>query len=224
MKDPTDRKDLCRVLLVEDHPMFRERLAMLINKELNMSVRHETDNIRDAIGFIERSEVDIAIVDITLKGASGLELIKNIRSLGINLPVLVLSMHEEHLYAERALRAGARGYIMKSEASSEVVSAVRTVWSGEVYLSEAMKSRMLDRLTQSPQKLVSHGVEALTDRELEVFQQIGNGRNTREISVMLGLSESTVETYRARIKDKLGLRNAAELAQRAVHWVSSGGV
>jgi DNA-binding NarL/FixJ family response regulator len=210
----------CKVLLVEDHPMFRERLAHLINKDLGMAVCGEADNIGDAMGIIRDLQPDIAIVDISLRGSSGLELIKDIRAEGFALPVLVLSMHAEELYAERALRAGAKGYIMKSEASSEVLEAIRTVQRGEVYVSRPMVGKLLTRMTSTVQRTESTGVGSLADRELEVFQLIGQGRNTREIAKLLKLGESTIETYRARIREKLGLRNTAELAQRAAQWVT----
>ncbi|OAI56627.1 LuxR family transcriptional regulator [Verrucomicrobiaceae bacterium SCGC AG-212-N21] len=210
----------CKVLLVEDHPMFRERMALLINKDLGMVVCGEADNIADAMSIIIEKEPDIAIVDITLRGSSGLELLKDIRAQGLALSVLVLSMHAEELYAERALRAGAKGYIMKSEASSEVIEAIRTVQRGEVYVSRPMVGKILMRMSSSAHKTEAIGVDALADRELEVFQLIGQGRNTREIAKLLNLGESTIETYRARIREKLGLRNTAELAQRAAQWVT----
>jgi DNA-binding NarL/FixJ family response regulator len=210
----------CKVLLVEDHPMFRERMAHLINKDLGMTVCGEADNIAMAMEIIKTEQPDIAIVDISLRGSSGLELIKDIRAQGFALPVLVLSMHAEELYAERALRAGAKGYIMKSEASTEVIEAIRTVHRGEVYVSRPMVGKILLRMASSSQRVEAIGVDSLADRELEVFQLIGQGRNTREIAKLLNLGESTIETYRARIREKLGLRNTAELAQRAAQWVT----
>lgn len=216
-KDPSKK---CRVLLVEDHPMFRERLAILINKDLGMTVCGETDNIAGAMGIIREAGPDIAIVDISLRGSSGLELLKDIRAQGIELAVLVLSMHAEETYAERALRAGAKGYIMKSEASSEVIEAIRTVQRGGIYVSKSMVGTILQRMSSTLGGRRGSGLEQLADRELEVFQMIGQGRNTREIAKALNLGESTIETYRARIREKLGLRNAAELAQRASQWVT----
>lgn len=209
-----------KVLLVEDHPMFRERLAHLINKDLGMQVCGETDNIPAALELIRTMQPDIAVVDISLRGPGGLELLKDIRAHGLQVAVLVLSMHAEELYAERALRAGARGYIMKSEASSEVVEAIRTVARGEVYVSKPMVGRILSGLSTTSPRGERRGIEALTDRELEVFQLIGQGRNTGEIARSLHLGETTIETYRARIREKLGLRNAAELAQRAARWAA----
>ena len=207
-----------RVILVEDHPMFRERLTMLINKDLGMVVCAEADNTRTAMTLIQREKPDVAIVDITLQGTSGLELIKDIKAQGITMPVLVLSMHEETLYAERVLRAGARGYIMKSEASSEVVKAIKRVVAGDVYLSGKMTAQVLDRMSQR-KPVESKNAELLTDRELEVFHLIGSGKTTREIAQQLVLGETTVETYRARIKEKFGLRNAVELSQAATRWL-----
>lgn len=221
MTDPGSEK--IKVMLVEDHPMFRERLTMLINKDLGMVVCAEADNTRTAMSLVQREKPDVAIVDITLNGASGLELIKDLKAQEVALPVLVLSMHEESLYAERVLRAGARGYIMKSEASSEVVKAVKRVVGGEVYLSSKMTAQILDRMSQR-RPMESKSAELLTDRELEVFQLIGSGKTTKEIARQLVLGDTTVETYRARIKEKLGLRNASELSQAATRWlVEQGG-
>jgi DNA-binding NarL/FixJ family response regulator len=208
------------VVIVEDHPLFRERLALLINKELDMLVCGEADNIRQAMEIIQSTRPDAAVVDITLKGSSGLELIKDIKAQAINLPVLVLSMHDESLYAERVIRAGAKGYITKDEASEKVMSAIRKVVAGEIYLSETMTSRVLKNLSG---KTGEHGspLERLTDRELEVFQLIGKGKTAKEIAELLNLGLTTIDTYRARIKEKLNLRNATELVHEAAEWVRS---
>lgn len=200
--------------------MFRERMAHLINKDLGMTVCGEADNIAEAMEIIKAERPDIAIVDISLRGSSGLELLKDIKAQGVDISVLVLSMHAEELYAERALRAGAKGYIMKSEASTEVIEAIRTVQRGEVYVSRPMVGKILMRMASSAGRSDISGVDSLADRELEVFQLIGQGRNTREIAKALNLGESTIETYRARIREKLGLRNTAELAQQAARWVT----
>lgn len=202
--------------------MFREHLAQLIDRDLGFSVCGEADNISDALRLIHDLKPDVAIVDITLKGSSGLELVKNIKAQGIELNVLVLSMHDEDLYAERALRAGAKGYITKNEASTEVVKAIRCVMNGEIYASHQVTSRLLERMTQKKSVELA-GVETLADRELEVFQMLGRGKNTRETAQALSLGESTVETYRARIKEKLHLRSAAELYLRAGQWVRDNG-
>lgn len=211
-----------KVLLVEDHPMFREHLGMLIKRELGLTICGEADNIRDAMRLIKETRPDIAIVDITLHGSSGLELLKDLKAQGLDLKILVLSMHDEELYAERSLRAGAQGYISKNEASKEVVKALRSVLSGEIYVSQRMNARLLSRMTQkrSPELV---GMETLADRELEVFQLLGRGKSTKEIADSLHLGESTVETYRARIKEKLHLRSAAELYLRAGEWVREHG-
>lgn len=208
-----------KVVLVEDHPMFRERLAHLINKDLLMSVVGEADNIRDAMAVIESTQPDIAIVDISLNGPGGLELIKNLKAQGIKVPVLVLSMHDEALYAERVLRAGASGYITKNEAASEVRAAVQKVLSGDIYLSPTTTSRLLQRLSGTQVQPRASGIDSLTDRELEVFRLLGNGLNSREIADQLGLGETTVNSYRFRIRIKLNIKNAAELYRHAANWV-----
>jgi DNA-binding NarL/FixJ family response regulator len=209
----------CKVLLVDDHPMFREHLAQLINRELGFTVCGEADNIHDAMQLTLDTKPDIAIVDITLHGASGLEFLKNMKAQGINTNVLVLSMHEEALYAERSLRAGAKGYITKNEASATVIKAIRTVMAGDVYASKRVTATILERLSVKGSAPESGGVSTLADRELEVLQLLGRGKTTREIAQTLGLGASTVETYRARIKDKLQLRSSAELYLRAGQWV-----
>jgi DNA-binding NarL/FixJ family response regulator len=211
-----------KVLLVEDHPMFREHLGAMIKRELGLSICGEAANIQDAMLQIIETKPDVAIVDITLQGSSGLELLKDLKAQGIEVDVLVLSMHDEELYAERALRAGAKGYISKNEASKEVVKALRSVLSGEIYVSQRMNARLLSRITQK-RSTVLVGMETLADRELEVFQLLGRGKSTKEIADSLHLGESTVETYRARIKDKLQLRSAAELYLRAGEWVREHG-
>lgn len=212
-----------KVLLVEDHPMFREHVGQLINRDLGMEVCGEADNIRDAMILIQEKQPDIAIVDLTLRGSSGLELLKDLKAQQIDIPVLVLSMHDEELYAERSLRSGAKGYITKNEASSEVVKAIRKVMAGEVYVSKRMTARLLERMTQKRPATDLNGMTLLADRELEVFQLLGRGKSTHEIAVALNLGDSTVETYRARIKEKLQLRSAAELYLRAGQWVREHG-
>ncbi len=215
-----DTQQKIRVVLVEDHPMFREQLAQLINKEAEMIVCGEADNIHDALQLIESKGADIAIVDLTLKGPSGLELIKNLKAKELDVPVLVLSMHDESLYAERVLKAGGRGYITKNEVSREVMTAIRAVLRGEIYLPARIASRILESVSSGRKN--ENGVTQLTDRELEVFELIGRGRSTREISNSLHLGVSTVDTYRARIKTKLHLENSSQLCHEAIRWVSEG--
>lgn len=211
-------KSVVNVLLVEDHPMFRERLASVISKRGDMAVCGEADNVRDAIALAEKLHFNIAIVDITLRGSNGLDFIKDLKAREIDLPVLVLSMHDEAVYAERVLRAGARGYITKYEASSEVMAAIEQVLNGEVYLSRVMTNRMLGRFAVGKRASEAGGVGALTDRELEVFQRIGRGETARDIAEELHVGVTTVDTYRARIKEKLGLKNGNELQRRAMEW------
>jgi DNA-binding NarL/FixJ family response regulator len=208
-----------RVVIVDDHPLFRDRLSQLINHELDMEVCGESETAEQAIQLIRRVTPDLAIVDITLKGSSGLELIKGIRALSIGIPILVLSMHEESLYAERALRAGATGYITKNQGAEEVLAAIRRVLTGEIYLSNKMTSVVLRNLTIPGSKVMPRPVDRLADRELEVLELIGRGNTTRQIADKLQLGAATVDTYRARIKEKMNFRNAAELQHFAIRWV-----
>jgi DNA-binding NarL/FixJ family response regulator len=208
-----------QVVLVEDHPMFREQLAHLINKQADMAVCAEADNATDGLAVINRLQPALAIIDITLKNSSGLELLKDLRAQEIKVPVLMLSMHAESLYAERALRAGANGYITKEEASAKVMTAIRQVLSGEVYLDPRFMKRVVSQILVNPRNNSASRIERLTDRELAVFELIGEGRTTREVGVRLRVSVATVETYRARIKEKLGLENAGQLHARASSWV-----
>jgi DNA-binding NarL/FixJ family response regulator len=207
-----------RVVIVEDHPMFRERLIQLINKEPDMMVSGEADNIRDGFELVVNGGATVGVIDITLKGSSGLELIKNLKSAGVDIPLLVLSMHDESLYAERALRAGARGYITKHEASSKIMTALRQVLAGDIYLGQQTTTKILSHIAGRRQTQVT-GVERLTDRELEVFELLGCGRTTSQISAKLNLGTASVETYRARIKEKLKLDNTAQLRSEAARWV-----
>lgn len=217
MKAPAKFKQV-RVVLVEDHLMFREWLGTMLAKEKAFTVCGEADNVADAVGVIKRTKPDIAIVDLTLRGSSGLELIKDLKAQELDVPVLVLSMHDEELYAERVLRAGARGYISKHEATTTLTEAIETVLSGEVYLGGKITAKVLKKLSGGGSAKIT-GLDRLADRELEVFQLIGKGYNSRKIAEQLHLGESTVETYRARIKEKLGLKDAAELYTRAALWV-----
>lgn len=207
-----------RVVIVEDHPLFRERLGQLINKSDDMSVAGESNNIRDGFALIQRIKPSVAIIDISLKGSSGLELLKNLRAHQIDVPVLVLSMHDESLYAERALRAGARGYITKHEASRTVMAAIRQVLKGQIYLNPRFLSQLMGRVLtgRSPS---ARPIDLLADRELEVFELIGRGLTTQEIGTQLHLGITTVDTYKARIKEKLDLQNAARLRVEASRWV-----
>jgi len=216
------RKEIS-VVIVEDHRMFREQLVRLINKTDGMKVCGEADNIRDGFALIKQLKPSIAIVDITLKGSSGLELLKDLRAQGVAVPAVVLSMHDESLYAERALRAGARGYVTKSEDSAKLLRAIRQVLNGEIYLNRSFMSRMVHRMVNGRGNGRDNGgalpVDRLADRELEVFDLVGRGLTTRQIATQLGLGVTTVDTYQARIKEKLNLENAARLRIEASRWV-----
>lgn len=213
----SDKKPI-RVFLVEDHPVFRLGLRELIEQELDLQVCGEAENIGTAWDRIVRIRPDLVVVDISLVGRSGLELVKQLKDEFAEMPTLVLSMHEEALYAERSLQAGARGYIMKHETSDLIVDAIRKVCSGGVYLSAKVTNNILYKMVGGPAK-GPLPQQCLTNRELEVFEMIGRGLTTQEISKRLCLSAKTVGTYRERIKEKMQLRNASELAQRAVQWV-----
>ncbi len=211
-----------RIILVDDHPIVRRGMAMLINEEDDLMVCGESSTAADTLLQIGRCQPDIAVVDVSLQGASGIDLTKSIKEQYPDLPVLILSMHEETLYAERALRAGARGFVMKQEAAETVLLAIRTVIKGNVYLSEDLSSKVLRSLVDGPGAEPDHfGVDRLSDRELEVFELIGRGYATRRIADALHLSVKTIETHRAHIKQKLKLNNATELVHRAFHWIET---
>jgi DNA-binding NarL/FixJ family response regulator len=212
-----------RILLVDDHPIVLSGLSQLINYETDMSVCGQVTNAEAALKTIEDLKPDLVIVDIALKGTNGLDLIKQAKAQQPQLLMLVLSMHNEALYAERALRAGATGYIMKEELTEKLVPAIRRVLNGEIYLSEKMSTQLLSRLVKGPLEKSSAAVECLSDRELEVFQLIGQGYSARQIADQLHLSVKTIESHRERIKAKLKLGNATELVQHAFHWVQGLG-
>jgi DNA-binding NarL/FixJ family response regulator len=217
----TSRNAKARLLIVDDHPIVRQGLAQLIDRQSDLCVESEAEAAEEGLQMIRDGAFDMVIVDLSLRGLSGLELIKQIKTEFPELPVLVLSMHDELFYAERALRAGAKGYIMKQEAIEKVIEAIRKVLRGEVYVSKEVSDKLLYKfISGEPGENVSP-VERLSDRELEVFQLVGQGYGTRQVAEMLHLSIKTVESYRANIKDKLRLKNAAELMQHAVQWVQS---
>jgi DNA-binding NarL/FixJ family response regulator len=208
-----------RILIVDDHPVVRRGLRMLIDDEPDLFVCGEASDADEAIRVLDAKKPDLVIVDLSLKESSGLELIKRIKSRNAAAKMLVSSMFDESLYAERVLNAGALGYVSKQEAMEKVIEAIRCVLSGRVYLSAAMSDRMLHRLARDHQATQRSPVETLSDRELEVFEMIGRGRTTAEIAGQLHLSVKTVETHREKVKAKLGLKTAAELYQHAVRWV-----
>jgi DNA-binding NarL/FixJ family response regulator len=208
-----------RIMIVEDHPIFRLGLSELINQEDDLRVCCTAENIREAWNAFSEGEPDLIIADISLPDGDGIEWIKEITRHDRRIPVLMLSMHDELLYAERALHAGASGYIMKQEAMENVVSAIRQVLAGKTYLNERVKEHILSRISHRSRDNEKDPVERLTDRELEVFRLIGQGHRTREIADHLHLSVKTIGTYRDRIKEKLRLKHANELVRHAVHWV-----
>jgi DNA-binding NarL/FixJ family response regulator len=208
-----------RVIVVDDHPIVRQGLAQMINREPDLVVCGEAEEARSALQSIAALKPDIVVIDISLSGPSGLEILKTIRQTDPRLKVLILSMHDETIYAERALRAGANGYIMKQEATEMVLVAMRRILGGEVYVGNRVASRMLRQLVGGAPKALQSPVDDLTDRELEVFRLIGEGHGTRQISDELHLSIKTVETYQSHIKEKMGLKNARELVQYAIQWV-----
>ena len=214
----TNEQDQIKIFLVEDHPIFRLGLRELIEQEPDLQVCGEAENVGTAWDEIVRCGPDLVIIDISLVGRSGLELVKQLKKDSPELPTLVLSMHDETLYAERALQAGARGYIMKHETAHLIIDAIHKVRSGQVYLSAKMTSEVLYKMVGGETK-GPLPEQCLTNRELEVFEMVGSGRTTQEISQQLCLSAKTVGTYRERIKEKLNLRNASELTHRAVQWV-----
>lgn len=213
-----------QVFLVDDHPLVREWLTNLINKRPDLRVCGEAGTAPEALERISVIQPDIAIVDITLASGSGIELIKDIQAMHSNVAVLVLTMHDETVYALRALRAGARGYVMKGEATTKVIQAIRTVLEGKLYVSEKVTALMAEKLsTHSPRKAGSP-IELLSDRELEVFQLLGRGLGTRQIADQLHISFKTVQAFCARIKDKLQLDTVNELLREAVRWQESQSV
>jgi DNA-binding NarL/FixJ family response regulator len=215
------KKNPTRVVIVDDHPLLRKGVGQLINNEKDLMVVGEAEDAAKALTAIETARPDVALIDISLGGASGIELLKNIKARFPKLQVLVLSMHDESVYAHRALRAGASGYIMKQEATEKVLTALRKVLRGEVYLSERLGARMLNTLVGGRSTTAASPIEALSDRELEVFSLIGQGHGTRPIAEKLHLSVKTIESHRAHIKEKLNLQTATELVHHAIQWVQS---
>lgn len=212
-------KQNTRILIVDDHPLVRHSLREFIKRESDMEVCGEAEDREEALTAVEATKPHLAIVDLTLKNSNGMELIKDLRDRYPEVKILVLSMHDEILHAERAVRAGARGYITKQEATTKVMVAIRQILSGEIYWSERAAAKVASKIA-SPAKPApaAFPVDCLTDRELQVFELIGAGRSTRQISATLHIDVSTVETYRARIKEKLNLKDALALLQYAIRW------
>ncbi|HXQ80639.1 MAG TPA: response regulator transcription factor [Opitutaceae bacterium] len=208
-----------RIFLVDDHPLVREGLTKLINQEPDLFVCAEADDAGQAHAGILRTQPDAVVVDLSLQGDSGLELIKRLQDLSHPPPILVLSMHDEAFYAERALRAGALGYVMKRETSGKVVAALRQILRGQIYVSAAIAAQAAEKFLRTRAFASGSPMDSLTDRELEVFRRIGQGQENRRIAEDLHLSLKTVQTHCAHIKEKLGLKNATVLMREAVRWV-----
>lgn len=208
-----------KVFIVDDHPIVREGLAQMIRREPDLTVCGEAEDAQSARQTIWSSKPDILIVDISLHGPDGLDLLKSVRAQDPTLPVLILSMHDETIYAERSLRAGANGYIMKQEATENVLVALRRILNREIYVSPRIANKMLQRFVSAGVARARHSsVDELSDRELEVLRLMGEGHSTRQIAGELHLSVKTVETYQAHLKEKLALKNSRELVQYAVQW------
>jgi DNA-binding NarL/FixJ family response regulator len=206
-----------RVFLVDDHPMVREGLANLINQQDDLAVVGEAEDSAGAVAGIAEKQPNVVLIDISLKNESGLELVKNLEQRFPLVALIVLSMHDEALYAERALRAGAKGYVMKRESTKSILTAIRRVLSGDVYVSERVVSAMAKRMGSS-RKAAAEPVERLSDRELEIFRLLGQGRTTSQIAEDLHLSLKTVQAYCARAKEKFGVNSLGELLRAAIRW------
>ncbi len=210
------------ILIVDDHPLVRKGMVTLVSQEADLSVVGETDEMAEAVRLAEALTPDLMIIDISLKTGNGLELVKQITARHPSIKMLVCSMHDESLFAERCLRAGAEGYVNKEAASEQVINAIRTIFSGKTFVSPYLAERLLSRIVSGGSGDVSP-IETLTDRELEVFGLIGQGLTTRQIAERLHLSYKTIESYRENLKAKLSLKNAAELNRHAVQWVLENG-
>ncbi len=210
-----------RVLVVDDHPMTREGLASIINRQADLEVCAQAANPSEAMAALSKTKPDLMITDMTMPGRSGVEFIKDVHAMRPGLPILVLSMHDETLYAERVLKAGARGYLMKDAGPEKALEAIRRVLGGQRHLSPQMSSRLLDnRVGRSPRGSDSP-IGKLSDREFEILQLLGSGKSTKDVAAELGLSSKTVDVHRGHIKEKLGLKDAAGLVHYAVRWVET---
>ncbi|MDA7916077.1 response regulator transcription factor [Verrucomicrobia bacterium] len=212
-----------KVLLVDDHPIMRQGLTQLINSESDIEVVAEAQSAEEAMHKVVMAKPDIVITDITLPGRNGLELIKDLQALEPALPILTLSMHDESLYVERVLRAGARGYVMKQEGGKKLIEAIRGVLDGQISISAKMSARMLESFSGSKSLTSLSPVELLSDRQFEVFQLIGQGLGTRQIAEQLNLSIKTIEVHRGHIKEKMKITTAPELVRYAVRWLETDG-
>ena len=205
------------ILIIEDHPIVRKGFSMLINQDDELKTIGEAGDYHSALDMVRKTKADLILLDLSLGDGNGIELIKEVKVINPALPVLVVSLHDENLYAERALKAGARGYIMKSEATENILTAIKKIINGEVYLSDGMKDKLINRVAGTDRE-GSSPMDILSDREFEVFQFIGDGRTTKEIAEILNLSVKTVETYKSHIKSKLEIKDSTDLIRRAVEW------
>lgn len=221
VSNPNQATTESRILIVDDHPLFREGLRQMMEREPGLRVCGEAADAAEAVRLIAESEPDLVIVDISLGTSSGIDLIKTLKADHGELPLLVLSMHDESLYAERALRAGAMGYVMKHEPPKVVRAAIQRVLSGAIYLSEKMSTTLLTKLMRGDVEADRSPVSLLSDRELEVFRLLGQGKGSRRIAQELGLTIPTINSFRARIKEKLGLEDSTALLLSAIHWVQA---
>jgi DNA-binding NarL/FixJ family response regulator len=215
--------DHIRVYLVDDHPAIREAIRDTIEGTIDMEICGETSSSDDAFRDIEELQPDVAVIDISLNDAHGLDLVQNVRSQYPEVRTIVFSMYDENVYAERAIRAGAAGYLMKSEPTKNIIEAIRCAHDGEVYLSRKMSSRILNKVAMGRTSEPSFAIDELTDREMAVFQMLGQGYSVQEIQDRLSLSRKTIETYRRRAKEKLGFDTVSELLQYAVQWTYGQG-
>jgi DNA-binding NarL/FixJ family response regulator len=217
----TGPKARSRIFILDDHPMTRYGLAQLINDQLDLVISGEADNARSALATMASNCPDLVLADITMPGKSGLDFIKDLHLQRPKIKVLVMSMHDENIYAERALRSGARGYIMKNQGGVQLLHAIREVLAGRVYVSESVSASLLESFTKAPSDEGKFRASSLTDREFEVFHLVGEGLSSRQIAQQLNLSIKTVGTHRAHIKEKLGARSGADLTRQAVRWAAA---
>lgn len=222
MKDPKPAPRR-RILVVDDHPFMRAGIAQLVDRQADMHVAGEAGSPAEALQCLPKVKPDLVLSDITMPGRSGVEFIKDLHALHPDVPVLMISMHDEMVYAERMLRAGARGYIMKEAGGEALLAALRQVLRGEIYVSSRLSARLLENLSAGTARPSSSPITKLTDREFEIFQLIGQGKSTHDIAEQLHLSTKTVDVHRANIKGKLGIADSTALVRHAVRWVESGG-
>ncbi|MFH1154871.1 MAG: response regulator transcription factor [Pseudomonadota bacterium] len=218
----TLEKTKIKIVIVEDHPIFRMGMTEMINREKDMVVCGDADDVAGALAVIKKEKPDLAVVDLSLKHSNGIDLVKEISEHHKTMSCLVLSMHDESLHAERCIMAGAKGYIMKQEASTSVVKAIREILSGNLYVSTTIMSHILNKFRNQPAALHESPLKKLTDREMEIFQLIGRGFTSGEIAHHLNISVKTIGTYRERIKSKLNLNHSGKLVRHAVIWVETG--